>query len=150
MSALDHLKIGEYERIKARRAYVDRLKPGRKTGKPQPLKMKPIFPRGRYVPASITEIITLVSKVGGLSFFAIVGEGHKRDVVHARFAIANLTEEFAPKFSCRAVEDAMNRGDGLCAWYRERHRDRMELYPEYISLYEDCRTVLLRKQEAPA
>ena len=33
--------------------------------------------------------------------------------------------------------------EGLTIWYRERHRDRIELAPEYGALYERCRAELL-------
>lgn len=111
---------------------------------------KPVFPRGRYIPPSIGDIITIVARVSGIQAAAILGEAHTRALVHARFAIANLTEEFAPRVSPRAVEDAMNRGDGLCKWYRERHRDRLELYPEYLRLHADCVAVMRAKSAGEA
>lgn len=117
---------------------------------PLAVKPRPVFERGRYIPPSITEIITVVARIAELPVEAVLGESHRRAVVHARFAIANLAEEFAAGLSCRAVEDAMNRGDGLCAWYRERHRDRLEAFPDYMDLHAKCWSVLRAKSAEDA
>lgn len=110
---------------------------------PQPIVFNPIFENGRYIPRSLKDLIGLVATHSGLTREAICGNSHRRKLVDARSCIANLAEEFAPHQSMRAVEDAMLRGAGLCAWYRDRHSDRIAQFPEYAALYERCRSYLV-------
>lgn len=110
-------------------------------------KSKPLFARGRYVAPSATDIIALVARVACVPVSAICGDARHRPIVDARFAIANLSEEFAAQLSAAMVENAMNRGDGIVDYYRERHVDRLALHPEYLALYEGCRAAMLEKHQ---
>lgn len=106
------------------------------------IKIKQTFEKGRYIPPSLTGLIELVARLADLHPEAIRGNGKRAALVNARFCVANLAEEFAPRLSCWAIDDGMLRGMGMARWYRERHRDRIELYPEYGALYERCRAEL--------
>lgn len=112
---------------------------------PQPIFHATVYLRGRYIPKPLSDIIELVSDVSGLRFIDICNASRKREIAHARSAVSNLAEEFVRFLSAQSVDAALNQGDGLCAWYRERHRDRLEAYEDYLVLHETCRAVLLRK-----
>lgn len=107
------------------------------------LVVRPTFERGRYVSPTIARLIELVGRHSDVSPESIRGAGRVHRLVNARYCIANLAEEFAPRLSARAVDDNMLRGEGLCLYYRARHRDRLEMYEDYIALYERCRAELL-------
>lgn len=106
-------------------------------------KSRALFDKGRYIPPSISRLIIVVARHADLSPDAICGEGRNTRVVNARFCIGNLAQEFAPRLTTRAVDDALLRGAGCSAWYRERHLDRMAQYKDYAALYERCRVELL-------
>jgi len=111
--------------------------------KPAPaLVIRPLFEKGRYIPRSLTDIIATVAKLADMSPEAICGMGRRRHLVDARACIANLAEEFAPQQSELAIDDAMLRGHGMARWYRERHRDRLELFPSYAALYHRCHAAM--------
>lgn len=112
---------------------------------PQPIFHATVYLRGRYIPKPLSDIIELAAEVGGMQFMDICNRGRKREIAHARSAVSNLAEEFVRSLSAQSVDAALNQGDGLCAWYRERHRDRLEAYEDYLVLHETCRAVLLRK-----
>lgn len=95
--------------------------------------------------SAISEIITVVARVAQLRIVDIAGDANWRHLTHARYAIANLAEEFAPKLSERSVAYAMNKSDTLAHYYRVRHVDRLEMFPAYLAMYEECRAILLRK-----
>jgi hypothetical protein len=110
----------------------------------RPATIRPMFERGRYVSPALTRLTALVARLASLSPEAIRGEGRKVMLVHARFCIANLAEEFAPRLSCGSIDNGMLRGQGMTAWHRARHRDRIEMFPNsYGDLYERCRAELL-------
>lgn len=115
----------------------------RKAGRPraarpmEPLRSKPAAP-------TLGELVTVVAKTAGIPAAAILGADRQSYLNDARYAVVNLAEEFAPLVSERRVGAAINRCESVCRYYRERHRDRLELYPEYLALYEDCRAVLCK------
>jgi hypothetical protein len=132
--------VGRLSESARQKIGVDKPEP---VSQPRPaLAVKPLFAKGRYVPASMDRIIAVVARLGYLNPAAIYGSGKRQHLVNARFAIANLAEEFAPHQSDRAVDDAMLRGVGCTSWYRERHRDRLEAYPDYAALYQRCHAEL--------
>lgn len=112
---------------------------------PRPISHATVYLRGRYVVKAMANLIELVAEVAGLRFTDICNPSRKREVAHARSAVSNLAEEFVPHMSAQSVDAALNQGDGLCAWYRERHRDRLEAYEDYLVLHEACRAVMLRR-----
>ena len=125
----------------------------RYAGMPDPLAPPPpkitrivqhaVYEKGRYIPPSATRIITLVARHADVSPEAICGAGRITRLVNCRYAIAKLTEEFAPRLSSLQVDSAMLRGEGSTLYYRSRHLDRCKLWPEYAALYERCRAELL-------
>lgn len=106
------------------------------------LLVHPVFEKGIYIARSITRIIVLVAKQADVSFDSIRGLGRVTRLVNARSCVAKLAEEFAPRLSAGAIDDAMLRGHGMTAWYRARHEDRVKLCPGYSELYERCRDEL--------
>ena len=107
--------------------------------KPAPvLAIRPIFDKGRYIPKSLTDIIATVARLAEISPEAICGMGRRREYVDARSCVANLALRFASHQSELAVDDAMLRGHGMARWYRERHLDRLRLFPSYVELYHRC------------
>lgn len=112
---------------------------------PRPvLKVRPIYEKGRYIPKSLNDLMALVCRHAGISLPALTGLGRSQRLVNARACVANLAEEFCPHQSADAVDNAMLRGSGLTIWHRQRHRDRIELHPEYGALYERCRAELVK------
>lgn len=111
--------------------------------KPARLVQHAVYERGRYIPPSATKIITLVARHADVSPEAICGGSRVTRLVNCRYAIAKLTEEFAPRLSALCVDSAMLRGDGSTLYYRSRHEDRCKWWPEYAALYERCRAELL-------
>lgn len=99
--------------------------------------------RGRYISPTLTRLIALVARHSDVSPESVRGAGRVHRLVNARYCIANLAEEFASRLSARAVDDGMLRGEGLCIYYRARHRDRLEFYPDYLALHERCLAELL-------
>ena len=111
---------------------------------PRAIRTRPIFPRGRYIPRSLSELIDAVCALTDIHRDALTGEGRTRRLVDARSCIAVLAAEFAPRNSYQAVDDALLRGSGCCVWYRDRHEDRRKLYPEYAALHDRCRAAIKR------
>lgn len=103
-----------------------------------PVAPKPMFPRGRYVPRTLDDLIILVAKLSDQHPLALSGNGRTRKIVDARSCVAVLALKFAPRQSPSAIDDALLRGVGTARWHRERHADRLKLYPEYAALYARC------------
>ena len=124
----------------------------RYVGMPDPLAPPPpkvarlvqhaVYEKGRYIPPSATRIIALVARHADVSPDAIVGGSRVSRLVNCRYAVAKLSEEFAPRLSALAVDSALLRGEGSTLYYRSRHVDRCKLWPEYAALYERCRDEL--------
>lgn len=143
-----------YAWLKERQARVIAANPhladkitGRKPapGKPaEPVKLRPIFPKGRFIPRSLSSLIDFVCQQMDLHPDAITGNGRSRRLVDARSCIAVLASDFAPRNSARGVDSALLRGEGMTTWYRERHRARCELYPEYAALYARCYAAIMK------
>lgn len=113
---------------------------------PPPRPRRPVLPvleHGRYVSPTIVRLIDLVARHSDISVNAIRGYGRATRLVNARYCIANLAEEFVPRVAARMVDDFMLRGEGLCLYYRARHRDRLEMYEDYLALYDRCRDELV-------
>lgn len=111
---------------------------------PEPIVVvQPAFARGRFISATLTRLIELVARHSDISPESIRGSGRVHRLVNARYCIANLAEEFAPRLSARAVDDNMLRGEGMTLYYRMCHRDRLEMYEDYLALYYRCRAELL-------
>lgn len=108
------------------------------------IQTKPIFPRGRYIPRSLSDLIDAVCLLTDIHRDGLTGNGRTRRLVDARSCVAVLAEEFAPRHSAKAIDDALLRGSGCCVWYRERHEDRRKLYPEYAAMFDRCRAAILR------
>lgn len=111
-----------------------------------PLPPKPMFPRGRYVPGTLDDLIILAAKMSDQHPLALSGNGRTRRIVDARSCVAVLALKFAPRQSASAIDDALVRGCGTTRWYRERHKDRLNLYPEYAALYARCLEALEARQ----
>lgn len=101
-----------------------------------------VYVKGIYISPSINKVMALVARNSDVSVDSIRGGGRVTRLVNARFAIAKLAEEFAPRLSAWSVDDAMLRGHPMTTWYRERHEDRLRLYPDYKALYERCQAEL--------
>lgn len=120
------------------------------TGKPPAVaatpvvKPRPVFARGRYIPRSLSDLIDAVCLMSDIHRDGLTGNGRTRRLVDARSCVAVLAAEFAPRNSYQAVDDALLRGSGCCVWYRDRHEDRLKLYPEYRALYDRCRAAIKR------
>ena len=142
-----------YAWLKAREARVIAANPhlahritGQKPppGKPaEPIVLRPVYPKGRIVPRSLASLIDFVCQQMDLHPAAITGNGRTRRLVDARSCIAVLASDFAPRNSLRGVDTALLRGDGMTRWYRERHKDRCRLYPEYAALYARCYAAIM-------
>lgn len=135
-------RLGIVEELQAKRAFFAQRQPAIIEAP----KQRPTFERGRYIPVSLGKLIDIVADVSGHSREAICGEGRRTTLVNTRAAIANLSAEFAAKWSCLAVDAAMLRGAGSTAWHRDRHADRLKLYPSYADLYRRCRAELLERE----
>jgi len=105
---------------------------------------RPIFPRGRYIPLSLSNLIDAVCLLTDIHRDGLTGHGRTRRLVDARSCVAVLAEEFAARHSAKAIDDALLRGSGCCVWYRERHHDRRKLYPEYAALFDRCHAAITR------
>ncbi|MBS0219164.1 MAG: hypothetical protein JSR91_00330 [Proteobacteria bacterium] len=125
-------------------AALARIAPRKAVATRQAVKAHAVYEKGRYIPPLITRLMALVAHHASVSVEAITGFSRRRTLIDARFCIANLAEEFAPRLSDRAIDDAMLRGVGCCAWYRNRHRDRLERYPSYRRLHAACRAELAK------
>jgi len=110
----------------------------------QPIILKPIYEKGRYIPRSLNELVAFVGRQTDLHPDAICGNGRTRRLVDARSCIAVLAKIYAPRLSARAIDDGLLRGHGTCIWYRERHRERLKLYPEYAAMFVRCEFELAR------
>lgn len=104
---------------------------------------RPLFERGSFISPTMARIIELVARHSDVSPESIKGDSRVHRLVNARYCIANLAEEFAPRLSARSVDSNMRRGDGICVYYRARHRDRLEMYEDYLAIWERCRAELL-------
>jgi len=105
---------------------------------------RPIFPRGRYIPLSLSNLIDAVCLLTDIHRDGLTGHGRTRRLVDARSCVAVLSAEFAPRHSYQAIDDALLRGSGITKWHRERHADRRKLYPEYASMFDRVRAEILR------
>lgn len=113
--------------------------------KPRPaVVVRPIFEKGRYIPKSLANIIEIVAKAARLTPAILCGLGKRRHMVDARSCVAVLAEQFAGHQSECAVDDAMLRGHGMTRWYRQRHTDRLALYPQYAALYQRCHAEMVK------
>jgi len=136
-----HFLQEQKARVLKRNPHLAQLITGEKAptkAHPAKLVVKPIFPRGRYIPRTIDDLIILVARHSDQHPLAISGNGRTRRLVDARFCIGVLAKDFAPRQSPAAIDDALLRGSGMTIWYRSRHEDRIRLYPEYGVLYERC------------
>lgn len=114
-------------------------------GTPIPaIRTQPIFPRGRYIPRSLSDLIDAVCLLTDIHRDALTGNGRSRRLVDARSCVAVLAAEFAPRHSTYAVDDALLRGRGMTVWYRERHVDRLQLYSPYAAMFDRCRAAIQR------
>lgn len=143
--------LGIVAELQRRRASIVRGRDARPLIPPPPLpapKM-PIEPPPYYrtlQPAgTIARIMDVVCAQTDLGIHNLRGFGQTRRVVNARAVVAVLAEEFAPRLSARAVDDALMRGDGMTIWYRERFQDRCILYPGFRELYWRCRAALVEQ-----
>ena len=109
---------------------------------PRQLVIRQTFEKGRYISPKLTRIIALVARHCDVSPDAVSGGSKVHRLVNARYCVAKLTEEFAPRLSGLAVDSGMLRGEGSTAYYRSRHADRCKLYPDYAALYARCRAEL--------
>lgn len=123
------------------------------TGRAEPInaplpeiRTQPIFPRGRYIPYSLGNLIDVVCLLTDIHRDALTGHGRTRRLVDARSCVAVLAAECAPRHSAQAIDDALLRGSGCCVWYRERHEDRRRLYPEYAGMFDRVRAAIKRGQ----
>lgn len=123
------------------------------TGKPAPaevleraIETLPIFARGRYIQHSLSGLIDAVCLLTDIHRAALTGNGRARRLVDARSCVAVLAEEFAPRHSAQAIDDALLRGSGMATWYRGRHNDRLLLFPQYAVVYGRCRAAITRAQ----
>lgn len=108
------------------------------------VRTRPIFPRGRYIPRSLSDLIDAVCALTDIHRDALTGNGRTRRLVDARSCVAVLAAEVAPRHSTYAIDDALLRGRGTTVWHRERHEDRRKLYPEYAAMFDRCRAAVLR------
>ncbi len=113
---------------------------------PAPVRTLPIFPRGRYIPRSLSNLIDTVCLLTDIHRDALTGNSRTRRLGDARSCVAVLAREFASSHGCKAVDDALLRGSGMTAWYRERHEDRLRLYPEYAAMHDRIRAAIKRGQ----
>ena len=123
------------------------------TGKPVPaevieraIETLPIFARGRYIQHSLSGLIDAVCLLTDIHRAALTGNGRARRLVNARSCVAVLAEEFAPRHSAQAIDEALLRGSGMATWYRSRHNDRLLLFPQYAAVYGRCRAAITRAQ----
>ena len=123
------------------------------TGKPAPaevieraIETLPIFARGRYIQHSLSGLIDAVCLLTDIHRAALTGNGRTRRLVDARSCVAVLAEEFAPRHSAQAIDDALLRGSGMATWYRGRHNDRLLLFCQYAAVYGRCRAAITRAQ----
>lgn len=108
------------------------------------IRTQPIFPRGRYIPRSLSDLIDAVCLLTDIHRDALTGNGRSRRLVDARSCVAVLAAEFASRHSTYAVDDALLRGRGTTVWHRDRHDDRRALYPEYAAMFDRCRAAIQR------
>lgn len=149
-------RLGLVDDLRERTAAVVAANPHlsmRLTGKPAPvdapvpaIRTQPIFPRGRYIPRSLSDLINAICLLTDIHRDALCGNGRTRRLVDARSCVAVLAEEFAPRQSGYAVDDALLRGRGTTAWYRQRHQDRLKTFPEYASMFGRIRDAMRRGQ----
>lgn len=147
-------RLGLVDQLRERTAAVVAANPHlalKITGRAEPvdeplpeIRTQPIFPRGRYIPHSLSNLIDAVCLLAKIDRDALTGHGRNRLLIDARFCVAALAAEFMPRHSYQAIDDALLRGKGCCVWYRERHEDRRKLYPEYAALHDRCRAAILR------
>lgn len=121
------------------------------TGRAEPVnaplpevRTQPIFPRGRYIPHSLSTLIDAVCLLTDIHRDALTGTGRTRRLVDARSCVAVLAADFAPRHSYQVIDDALLRGSGCCVWYRDRHEDRLATFPEYRAMHDRCRAAILR------
>ena len=146
--------IGIYAELQERKARIAAHNPhlAEKLGAPkpkagvEPIVVKPIFDKGRYVPMHLASLIAFVATQTDLHPDAITGNGRSRRLVDARSCIAVLAMQFAPRLSARAVDHGLLRGEGTTIWHRARHLDRIKLYPEYGALYARLLAALLERR----
>jgi len=148
-------RLGLVDDLRERTAAVVAANPHlsmRLTGKPAPVaapsktRSQPIFPRGRYIPRSLSNLIDTVCLLTDIHRDALTGNSRTRRLGDARSCVAVLAREFASSHGCKAVDDALLRGSGMTAWYRERHEDRLQLYPEYAAMHDRIRSAIKRGQ----
>lgn len=148
-------RLGLVDDLRERTAAVVAANPHlsmRLTGKPAPVAVAPktrsraIFERGRYIPRSLSNLIDTVCLLTDIHRDALTGNSRTRRLGDARSCVAVLAREFAPSHGCKAVDDALLRGSGMTAWYRERHEDRLRLYPEYAAMHDRIRAAIKRGQ----
>ena len=149
-------RLGLVDQLRERTAAVIAANPHlaeKLTGKPLPaaaldrdIQKLPIFSRGRYIQHSLAGLIDAVCRLTDIDRAALTGNGRTRRLVDARSCVAVLAVEFTPRHSAQAIDDALLRGSGCCLWYRERHDDRLKLYPQYAAAYGRCRAAIKRAQ----
>ena len=149
-------RLGLVDELRERTAAVVAANPHlamKLTGKPVPAEMieraidtLPIFSRGRYIQHSLSGLIDAVCLLTDIHRAALTGNGRTRRLVDARSCVAVLAEEFAPRHSAQAIDEALLRGSGCCVWYRERHDDRLKLFAQYAANYGRCRAAIKRAQ----
>ena len=149
-------RLGLVDELRERTAAVVAANPHlamKITGKPAPaevieraIETLPIFARGRYIQHSLSGLIDAVCLLTDIHRAALTGNGRTRRLVDARSCDADLAEEFAPRHSAQAIDDALLRGSGMATWYRGRHNDRLLLFCQYAAVYGRCRAAITRAQ----
>ena len=149
-------RLGLVDELRERTAAVVAANPHlalKITAKPAPaevleraIKTLPIFARGRYIQHSLSGLIDAVCLLTDIHRAALTGNGRTRRLVNARSCVAVLAEEFAPRHSAQAIDEALLRGSGMATWYRSRHNDRLLLFPQYAAVYGRCRAAITRAQ----
>ena len=149
-------RLGMVDELRRRTAAVVAANPHlaeKLTGKPvaaevleRDIQKLPIFSRGRHIKHSLSGLIDAVCLLTDIHRDGLTGNGRTRRLVDARSCVAVLACEFAPRHSAQAIDDALLRGSGCCVWYRERHDDRLNLYPQYAAAYGRCRAAIKRAQ----
>lgn len=149
-------RLGLVDELRARTAAVVAANPHlalKITGRAEPvdaalpeIRVRPIFTRGRFIPHSLSNLIDAVCLLTDIHRDTLTGTGRTRRLVDARSCVAVLAQEFAPRHSYQAIDDALLRGKGCCVWYRERHEDRRKLYPEYAAMHDRVRAAIKRGQ----
>lgn len=99
-------------------------------------------PTEAIIVAPLATVVRAVLTCSDLRLEALRGNRQSSILVHARSAVAVLAQEFAPRTSLRAIEDALCRGAGLANWYIERSADREKNFPEYGVLLTRTRAYL--------